>query len=119
MVTDRIVPICQSTAQGAMARKATVAGVSADNNPVNDPYGTPLRGRVRALPENIRLRCKWLGMTLCTSLQYNYNYPRISIIEEAPGLRRYRGVYYKTSYGSNLRIFVISWSVCPWQALPA
>ncbi len=29
------------------------------------------------------------------------------------------GLYYKTSYDRNLRIFVISWSVCPWQAFPA
>jgi len=30
-----------------------------------------------------------------------------------------RGQYYKTFYGRNLRISVISWSVCPWQASPA
>jgi hypothetical protein len=29
------------------------------------------------------------------------------------------GLYYKTFYGHNLQIFVISWSVCPWQAFPA
>ncbi len=29
------------------------------------------------------------------------------------------GLYYKTYYGRNLRIFVISLSVCPWQAFPA
>ncbi len=29
------------------------------------------------------------------------------------------GLYYKAFYGCNLRIFVISWSVCPWQAFPA
>ncbi len=28
-------------------------------------------------------------------------------------------VYYKTFYGRILRIFVISCSVCPWQAFPA
>jgi hypothetical protein len=27
-----------------------------------------------------------------------------------------RGQSYKTFYGRNLRIFVISYSVCPWQA---
>ncbi len=27
-------------------------------------------------------------------------------------------MYYKTFYGRNLQIFVISQSVCPWQALP-
>jgi hypothetical protein len=30
-----------------------------------------------------------------------------------------KGQSYKTFYGCNLRIFVISWSVCPWQAFPA
>jgi hypothetical protein len=30
-----------------------------------------------------------------------------------------RGQCYKTFYGRKLQIFVISWSVCPWQALPA
>jgi hypothetical protein len=30
-----------------------------------------------------------------------------------------RGLHYKTFYGRNLRIFIISWSVCPWQAFPA
>jgi len=29
------------------------------------------------------------------------------------------GLYYKTFYGRNLHIFVISQSVCPWQAFPA
>jgi hypothetical protein len=29
------------------------------------------------------------------------------------------GMYYKTFYRRNLQIFVISWSVCPWQAYPA
>jgi hypothetical protein len=29
------------------------------------------------------------------------------------------GKYYKTFYGFNLRIFVISWNVCLWQAFPA
>ncbi len=29
------------------------------------------------------------------------------------------GLYYKTSYGRNLRIFIISQSVCPRQAFPA
>ncbi len=27
-------------------------------------------------------------------------------------------MYYKTFYGRNLRIFVISYIVCPWQAFP-
>jgi hypothetical protein len=26
---------------------------------------------------------------------------------------------YKTFYGRNLRIFVINYIVCPWQAFPA
>jgi hypothetical protein len=30
-----------------------------------------------------------------------------------------RGLYYKTFYGGNLKIFVISENVCPWQAFPA
>jgi hypothetical protein len=30
-----------------------------------------------------------------------------------------RGLYYKTFYGRNLRTFIISWSVCPWQAFAA
>jgi hypothetical protein len=30
-----------------------------------------------------------------------------------------RGLYYKTFYGRNLQIFVISYSVCPWQAFQA
>jgi hypothetical protein len=30
-----------------------------------------------------------------------------------------RGLYYKTFYSHNLRIFVISQSVCVWQAFPA
>jgi hypothetical protein len=30
-----------------------------------------------------------------------------------------KGQYYKAFYGRNLRIFVISYSVCPWQAFPA
>jgi hypothetical protein len=30
-----------------------------------------------------------------------------------------RGMYYKTFYGRNLLIFVISKSVCPWWAFPA
>jgi len=29
-----------------------------------------------------------------------------------------KGLYYKTFYGRNLRIFTISSSVCPWQAFP-
>ncbi len=29
-----------------------------------------------------------------------------------------RGMYYKTFYNHNLQIFVISYSVCPWQAFP-
>jgi S-adenosylhomocysteine hydrolase len=29
------------------------------------------------------------------------------------------GQSYKTFYGRNLPIFVMSWSVCPWQAFPA
>ncbi len=29
------------------------------------------------------------------------------------------GLYYQTLYGRNLQIFVISQSVCPWQAFPA
>jgi len=29
------------------------------------------------------------------------------------------GQCYKTFYVRNLRIFVISWSVCPWQGFPA
>jgi hypothetical protein len=29
-----------------------------------------------------------------------------------------KGLYYKTFYGRNLQIFVISSSVCPWQAYP-
>jgi hypothetical protein len=29
------------------------------------------------------------------------------------------GLYYKTYFGRNLRIFVISYSVCPWQVFPA
>jgi hypothetical protein len=29
------------------------------------------------------------------------------------------GQCYKTFYGRNLRIFVISWSVCSWKVLPA
>ncbi len=29
------------------------------------------------------------------------------------------GISYKTFYGRNLQIFVISWSACPWQAFPA
>ncbi len=29
------------------------------------------------------------------------------------------GLYYKTFYGRNLQIFVMSYSVCPWQAFPA
>ncbi len=29
------------------------------------------------------------------------------------------GLYYKTFYGGNLQIFVISQSVCPWQAFTA
>ncbi len=33
--------------------------------------------------------------------------------------RKCRALYYKTFYGRNLRIFVISQSVCPWQAFPA
>ncbi len=28
-------------------------------------------------------------------------------------------LYYKTFYVRNLRIFVMSYSVCPWQAFPA
>jgi hypothetical protein len=31
----------------------------------------------------------------------------------------YRGLYFKTFYNRNLRIFVISKSVCPWQAFLA
>ncbi len=27
--------------------------------------------------------------------------------------------YYKTFYGRNLQMVVISWSVCPWQAFTA
>ncbi len=34
-------------------------------------------------------------------------------------LNPFRGLYYKIFYGRNLRIFVISSSVCPWQAFPA
>jgi hypothetical protein len=30
-----------------------------------------------------------------------------------------RVLYYKTFYGRNLRIFVKSYSVCPWQVFPA
>jgi hypothetical protein len=30
-----------------------------------------------------------------------------------------RAQCYKTFYGRNLRIFVISYSVCPWQTFPA
>jgi len=30
-----------------------------------------------------------------------------------------RGLYYKTYYGRNLQIFMISLSVCPWQAFSA
>ncbi len=30
-----------------------------------------------------------------------------------------RGLYYKTFYGDNLRIFKLGWSVYPWQAFPA
>ncbi len=30
-----------------------------------------------------------------------------------------KGQCYKAFYGRNLQIFVISWSVCPWQAFPA
>ncbi len=30
-----------------------------------------------------------------------------------------RGLYYKTFFGRNLKIFTISYSVCPWQAFPA
>ncbi len=30
-----------------------------------------------------------------------------------------RDLYSKTFYGRNLRIFIISPSVCPWQAFPA
>jgi hypothetical protein len=26
---------------------------------------------------------------------------------------------YKTFYGRKLRIFFVSWSICPWQAFPA
>ncbi len=29
------------------------------------------------------------------------------------------GLYYKTFYGRNLKIFLISLSVCPWQASAA
>jgi hypothetical protein len=29
------------------------------------------------------------------------------------------GQSYKTFYGHNLRIFIMSLSVCPWQAFPA
>jgi len=29
------------------------------------------------------------------------------------------GLYYKNFYSCNLRIFVISYSACPWQAFPA
>ncbi len=29
-----------------------------------------------------------------------------------------RGMYYKTFYSGNLRIFRTSWSVCLWQAFP-
>jgi hypothetical protein len=29
-----------------------------------------------------------------------------------------RGQSYKTFYGRNLRILIISWSVCLWQAFP-
>ncbi len=29
------------------------------------------------------------------------------------------GLYYKTFYSRNLRIFIISQSVCPWQAFTA
>jgi hypothetical protein len=28
-------------------------------------------------------------------------------------------LYYKTFYGRNLRMFVISYGVCPWQAFQA
>jgi hypothetical protein len=33
--------------------------------------------------------------------------------------RKQRALNYKTLYGRNLQIFIISLSVCPWQAVPA
>ncbi len=29
------------------------------------------------------------------------------------------GQCYKTFYGRKLQLFIINWSICPWQAFPA
>ncbi len=47
--------------------------------------------------------------------------PSFCLLQSSPmrGSAQIRGQCYKIFYDRNLRIFVISWSVCPWQAFPA
>jgi hypothetical protein len=53
------------------------------------------------------------GHSLMEALKQNI------FIKKQIGVINIRGLDYKTFYDPNLRIFVISWSVCPWQASPA
>jgi hypothetical protein len=69
-----------------------------------------LSGRLLALPKNIRLGVEVNGIGKpSTKLQYGNNYSRKNLIVQARGERpRAGGCYYKTFYGRNLRIFIIS-----------
>jgi hypothetical protein len=56
----------------------------------------------------------FLPMSDSPKLVFLPNLAIISSLIEVP-----LGLYYKTFYSRDLQIFVIRWSVCPWQAFPA
>ncbi len=64
--------------------------------------GAPLWGRLLASSTNIRLG--WKGSPGTSTLAYYENYGRKKFYSREVS----RGLYYKTFYGRNLRIFVIS-----------
>ncbi len=72
--------------------------------------------RPKFRPVSCSLTMAYLSISIAHELSTLDNSLRTKkFIVHAPDL----GLYYKTFYGINLQIFVISYSVCPRQAFPA
>ncbi len=72
-------------------------------------------GQALALSSNIRLGWKALpGINTQAYYEKSVTYARKKVYNIGPRIQ-----CYKTFYGRYLRMFIISQSVCPWQAFPA